>query len=231
MYGRRRSFVGRVFRWVVWLAVAVVVVPIVMAAAYRYVPPPATPLMVLRVFQGEDLRREWVPLERVSPNLVAAVIALEDTAFCTHSGIDWAEMNEAVTEHMEGGRARGASTITMQTAKNIYLWPGHAVARKLVEIPLAMLLETLWGKRRIMEIYLNIAEWGPGLHGAETAARVNFGKSARDLTPREAGLMAAVLPNPRAWSPARPTSYLLERMSTAVARSGDVGLACVRRGP
>lgn len=231
MYGRRRSLIGRVFRWVVWLAVAVVVIPIVVAAVYRYVPPPATPLMILRLFQGEDLRREWVPLERVSPNLAAAVIALEDTAFCSHSGIDWAEMNEAVSEHMEGGRARGASTITMQTAKNIYLWPGRAVARKVVEIPLAMLLETLWGKRRIMEIYLNVAEWGPGIYGAETAARVHFGKAARDLTPREAGLLAAVLPNPRVWSPARPTPYLIDRMSTAVARSADVGLGCLRRAP
>jgi monofunctional biosynthetic peptidoglycan transglycosylase len=213
-----------------YLVIAAVFLPVGLTVAYRFVDPPLTPLMLIRLFEGEDVRREWVPLQRISPNAIGAVLALEDTAFCLHNGVDWAEMNSAVTEHIEGGRARGASTVTMQTAKNLYLWPGRAVVRKLVEIPLAMLLEAAWSKRRILEVYLNIAEWGPGIYGIETAAQVYFRKPARDLSPRESGLLAAVLPNPREWSPVRPTSYLYDRMATAVARNASLGatLGCVR---
>lgn len=221
---RRRGKKGaRLVKILTLIVVCVLAFPVGLAALYRYVPPPATPLMLIRVFQGEGIKKEWVPLKRISPYAVRAVIALEDTNFCEHNGVDWGELFSALSEYFKGQRMRGASTISMQTAKNVFLWPGRDLSRKALEAPLTFLIETLWDKRRIMEVYLNVAEWGPGIYGIEAASETYFGKSAAHLSAREAGLLAAVLPNPRRWSPRRPTAYISSRMHLSLARSAMLG--------
>jgi monofunctional biosynthetic peptidoglycan transglycosylase len=227
---RRVGTLRRVWRLAVRTLLVLIVLPLALTVAYRFVPPPVTPLMILRAIEGESIRQDWVPLHRISPHAVGAVLALEDANFCGHAGIDWAQMREAAADYLTGERVRGASTITMQTARNLFLWPGRSVVRKALEAPLTTLIETLWDKRRILEVYLNIIEWGPGIYGIEEASLAYFRKPAAELGPREAGLLAAVLPNPRGWSPARPTAYLTERMHTAVARASGLGplVDCVR---
>jgi monofunctional biosynthetic peptidoglycan transglycosylase len=170
---------------------------------WRSVPPIST-LMAARWVTFRGLDRTYVPLARISPRLVAAVVTSEDALFCRHHGVDWGALNEVITEADEDGPSRGASTITMQTAKNLFLWPGRSAIRKGLEIPLAMVIDRAWGKRRVLEVYLNIAEWGDGLFGAEAAARRYFHKSASDLTQREVSLLATALPNPILRDPSRP---------------------------
>jgi monofunctional biosynthetic peptidoglycan transglycosylase len=158
------------------------------------------------------------------------VIAAEDNRFCEHAGFDWGELEGQLDALLAGGRARGASTITMQTAKNLFLWPGRDFVRKALEAWLTPQIELLWPKRRIIEVYLNVAEFGPGIYGAEAAARAYFGKSAGALGAREAALLAAVLPSPRRWSPDRPTEYLSARARNIRTRIEQLGpmLDCVR---
>lgn len=182
-----------------------------LVALYAVVPPPITPLMVIRSLQGEGLRKEWVPFEEVSPHLVRALIASEDARFCEHLGLDWKAIRQALERNREGRRVFGASTITQQTAKNLFLWPGRDLVRKGLEAYLALLLELLLDKHRIMELYVNIIEFGPGVYGAEAAARYHFGKPAAELTRREAALLAVVLPNPREMSASKPSSYVRKR--------------------
>jgi len=195
-------------------------------ALYRFVPVPLTPLMVLRWIEGEGLEKQWVDYDQLSPNLRRAVIASEDARFCQHHGFDFDAIGDAWDGYESGGRLRGASTITQQTAKNLVLWPGGDWLRKIVEIYPTVLLELLWPKQRILETYLNIVEWGHGIYGAEAASRFYFDRSARTLTASEAALMAAVLPNPRRWSPARPTGYIRSRAATILARMGAAPKDC-----
>lgn len=204
--------------------------PPLILLAYRFVPVPLTPLMVIRLAEGEGLRRDWVPLEEIAPALAEAVVAAEDNRFCEHWGFDWEAIGEAIEEAQAGERLRGASTITMQTAKNLFLWPGRDFVRKGVEAWLTPQIELLWPKRRIVEVYLNIAEMGPGIYGAEAAADTYFGKPASALSRYEAALIAAILPNPRQWSPNRPTPYLQDRARTISTRIEQLGpmLDCVR---
>jgi monofunctional biosynthetic peptidoglycan transglycosylase len=160
-----------------------------------------------------------------------AVIAAEDNLFCEHQGFDWRAIGEAAEDYAAGKRVRGASTISMQVAKNLFLWPGRDFARKGMEAYLTVIVELLWSKRRIMEVYLNIAEWGDGVFGIGAAAHAHFGKPASTLTGREAALLAAVLPNPREWSPVRPTAYIAGRADVIMRRTGQLGplLACAIR--
>jgi len=185
---------------------------------------------VWRLVQGEGLSKDWRSLGDISPYLPQAVIASEDNRFCVHRGFDWTELHGQLDRAIAGQSTRGASTISMQVAKNVLLWPGRDPMRKLLEAALTPQLELFWNKRRIMEVYLNVAETGPGLYGAEAAARRYFGKSADGLTRHEAALIAAVLPNPRVWSPARPTGYIRARARTIERRMGQLGplLDCVR---
>ncbi len=194
-------------------------------------PPPLTPLMALRWFDGAAIRKTWTPLERIAPAVPRAVIASEDNLFCEHSGFDWRAIGEAADDYASGKRMRGASTISMQVAKNLFLWPGRDFVRKGVEAYITVFVELLWTKRRIMEVYLNIAEWGDGIYGIAAASQSHFGKAAASLTPREAALLAAVLPNPREWSPHRPTDYIAGRADVIARRAGQLGsmLACVDR--
>ncbi|HSS65949.1 MAG TPA: monofunctional biosynthetic peptidoglycan transglycosylase [Gammaproteobacteria bacterium] len=227
---KKKSLKRRIAGFFLWCLLIVLLVPTGLAVAYRYVPPPLTPLMVIRLFDGEGIYKDWVSLEGVSPHIIRAVMALEDTAFCSHSGFDWDEVASALEDRLKGEPLRGASTISMQTAKNLFLWPDRHVTRKVLEAPLTVLIETLLGKRRILEVYLNVIEWGPGIYGVEAASQTHFGKSASRLSRREAALLAAVLPNPRRWSPARPTDYILKRAHTAVARFYIIDVSCTRSG-
>ena len=197
---------------------------------YRFLPVPLTPLMVIRLAEGEGLQKRWASLDEVAPVLPQAAIAAEDNQFCEHFGFDWEELGGQIEALLAGERARGASTITMQTAKNLFLWPGRDFVRKALEAWLTPQIELLWPKRRIMEVYLNVAELGPGIYGAEAAARSYFGKSASGLSAQEATLLAAILPSPRDWSPVRPTDYLESRARTIRARIDQLGpmLDCIR---
>jgi monofunctional glycosyltransferase len=207
-------------------ALAVMLAIALLIALYRFVPVPLTPLMVLRWIEGEGLEKQWVDYDQLSPNLRRAVIASEDARFCQHHGFDFDAIGDAWDGYEAGGRLRGASTITQQTAKNLVLWPGGDWLRKIVEIYPTVLLELLWPKQRILETCLNIVEWGHGIYGAEAASRFYFDRSARTLTASEAALMAAVLPNPRRWSPARPTGYIRSRAATILARMGAAPRDC-----
>lgn len=173
--------------------------------AFRFVNPPITPVMVVDKLKGATLKRRWVPLEKISPNLRLAVVSSEDGRFCAHWGVDWGAVRDAVNAAHSLKGVRGASTIPMQTAKNLYLWKQRSYVRKALEVPLAYLMTAIWPKRRMMEVYLNIAQWGPGVFGAEAASRYYFHKPASALTRREAVLLAAALPNPRLRNPAKPS--------------------------
>jgi monofunctional biosynthetic peptidoglycan transglycosylase len=185
---------------------------------YRYVPPVST-LMLARWTLGETVTRTYVPLDRISISLRNAVIVSEDARFCEHSGVDWGALREVVEEEGADGSARGASTIAMQSAKNLFLWPSRSYIRKAIEIPLALLIGLAWPKRHILEVYLNIAEWGEGIFGAEAAARHYFGKSAQALNPHESALLATALPNPRERSAARPSRLHLLLAARLMARA------------
>jgi len=206
-------------------------------ALYRFVPPPQTWLMTTRLIEGEGRDYRWRSLDDISPRLVDAVIASEDATFCAHHGFDMKAIEKALktnarVEKRGRGRIRGGSTISQQTAKNVFLWPGRDWVRKGLEAGYTVLIETAWGKRRIMEVYLNVAEWGPGIYGAEAAARHWYGKGADELTAREAARLAAILPSPRRYQAASPGPYVRRRASRIQAAMGTVrndGLnACVK---
>jgi monofunctional biosynthetic peptidoglycan transglycosylase len=196
---------------------ALIVLPYLLTVIYLVVNPPVTTLMLWRAVQGYGIDQRWVALEDISPHLVQTVVTSEDAPFCTHYGIDLDVLGELAGQAAEeGGRTvRGGSTITMQTAKNLFLWPSRSYVRKTLELPLALWIDLVWPKRRIIEVYLNIVEWGPGIYGAEAAARRHFGKSAAALSRREAALLAAALPNPLARSAGKP-SRLHQRMAAAL---------------
>jgi monofunctional biosynthetic peptidoglycan transglycosylase len=219
----RKAF-GLVVRvLLVWLAVMTLFI-----ALFRFVDPPISMLMILQRLSGTQITRQWVPLERISDNLKRAVIVSEDGRFCRHWGIDPREVAAAI-ERAREGMPRGASTITMQVAKNLFLWPSKSYARKALEVPLTLLIELMWSKRRILEVYLNIAEWGPGVFGAEAATRYHFDKPVARLSPREAALLAVSLPNPirrDAGDPGRG----VERLALAIQarmRADAQAAACV----
>ena len=188
-------------------------------AVYRFVNPPFSSLMVMQWLGGTSIHREWVPVEKISPNLVRAVIASEDGRFCSHWGIDFGELAAAI-KRTSRGTPRGGSTITMQVAKNLFLWPAKSYVRKVIEVPLTYAIELMWPKWRIMEVYLNIAEWGPGVFGAEAAAREHFGRSAARLSSRQGALLAVALPNPFVRDAGDPGPWASRRSSVIQRRAG-----------
>ena len=198
---------------------------------HAFAPPPLTILMAREFLAGHGLDYRWRSLDQISPNLVTAAIAAEDARFCSHGGFDLEAIEKALEENERGRKIRGGSTISQQTAKNVFLWPGRDWVRKGFEAGYTLMIETVWSKRRIMEVYLNVAEMGPGVFGAEAAARHWFDKSAADLTPREAARIAAILPSPRRYNAAAPGPYVRRRASSVQANARVVrneGLAsCV----
>jgi monofunctional glycosyltransferase len=192
---------------------------IIFTLLFRFINPPATPLMLIRVIENiadgkkPSITKDWVKLTDISPNLVLAVIASEDNNFETHYGVDFKAIEKAKRLNARGKKIRGASTITQQTAKNAFLWPARTYLRKGLELYFTGLIELGWGKKRIMEVYLNVIEMGDGLYGCEAASQQYFHKSAKNLTRAEAAAIAAVLPNPRKWRPDRPTAYIAKKKS------------------
>lgn len=205
---RRRGRPWRLLRRVLLVATAA---PALWALAYRWIDPPTTVLMVSERLRLGAIQQDWRPLEAISPHLVRAVMAGEDARFCDHWGFDVTEIRRALAEAEAGGRRRGASTMTQQTAKNAFLWPAAHWTRKALEAGFALLIEALWGKRRIMEVYLNVAEMGPGVFGAEAAARHWFDRPAADLTLPQAARLAAILPGPQTRDPAQPSDFIRRR--------------------
>jgi len=189
---------------------------------------PVSTLMMARWITGRPVDRRWVPLSAISPRLVASVILSEDGQYCRHHGVDLSALLDVV-EKGDGTPSRGASTLTMQVAKNLFLWPGRSYLRKALEIPLALLLDALWGKKRVLEAYLNVAEWGDGLFGAEAAAEHDFRKAAASLSTREAALLATALPNPflrNVTHPSRRHRLLAQRIVDMQGLAGP-HVACV----
>lgn len=231
---KRGGVVGRLIRRIALLLLVVcVLAPVTSTLLFKFVPPPVTILMIQRVFEGKGLDRRWMSLSKMSPALPNAVIAAEDAGFCGHWGFDFKAMEKAMAHNQRRpGKIRGGSTISQQTAKNIFLWPQRSYVRKGLEAYFTVLIETLWGKRRIMEVYLNSVEWGPGVYGADSAARRYFGVGADQLTPSQAARLAAILPSPLKWKAATPGPYVRKRSKRIGAASGTVrreGLAaCVR---
>jgi monofunctional biosynthetic peptidoglycan transglycosylase len=215
------------------VALVLLLLPYLLTPVYLVVPPVST-VMVWRWVTGARVERTWVPLAEATPTLPLTVIVAEDAQFCLHHGIDWRGLREAIEEAESLAEARGGSTITQQVAKNVFLWPGRSYLRKVLEFPLALWIDLVMPKRRIMEIYLNVAEWGPnGEFGAEAGAQRAFRKSARRLNAQEAALMAAVLPNPRQRSAGRPSATVrrLAGIYAARARRTPQLGACVIRRP
>ena len=192
--------------------------------------PPVSTLMLGRLVTGSGYERSYVPLSAIAPVALAAVVTSEDARFCRNGGVDWDSLREVMDD--PDGPSRGASTITMQTAKNLFLWPGRSSLRKGIEIGIALLLGRIWTKAHVLEVYLNVAEWGDGLFGIEAAAQTYFGKSARDLTAGEAALLATSLPNPRERDAGNPEPFQRRLAATLAARARGSGewLDCLPHG-
>ncbi len=212
---------GRLRRlWrIAWrLALVVVLLPVLLVPLYKVVNPVST-LMVGSFLTGAGADRTWIPLSEISPALVASVLMAEDGQYCAHGGVDWDELNKV----LENDRPGGASTIAMQTVKNLFLWPQRSYIRKAIEMPLAIYADFVWGKPRQMEIYLNVVEWGPGIFGAEAAAQHYFGRPASRLTSRQSALLVAALPNPSARDPGNPGRTLESAARRVAARAQAAG--------
>ena len=229
---RRPKKTGWVRGLLIWLLILGVGVPVVVTALYRFLPPPVTILMVQRSLQGKGLDYRWRSLDRISPALTQAAVAAEDAHFCDHHGFDFDALGKAMAHNeRRPGKIRGGSTISQQTAKNVFLWPDRSYVRKGLEAYFTVLIEGLWGKRRIMEVYLNVIEWGPGIYGAEAAAQHYFHKSADRLTRKESSRLTAILPSPLKWRATKPGPYVKRRSRRIGGAMGTVrneGLAaCV----
>lgn len=219
---KRRKRYGLFITSISVLFIAFVLAPVTWALVYLFVDPPSTVLMVQRAAEGQTIRHYPVPLNRMSPHIVRAVIAAEDANFCTHEGFDIEAIQDALESNRRGRALRGGSTISQQTAKNLFLWPDRGWVRKGFETYFTALIEFMWPKRRIMEAYLNNIEWGDGNFGIEAAARARFGVSAADLTPLQAARLAAVLPSPNRWRADNPGPYVRGRSATIAARAREV---------
>ena len=217
---KKRTLAGRLWRLLlVKIPAAFLTLTILWVVALKWIPVAVTPLMIQRSIQHIDdknfhTHKTWVSYGKISPEMARAVIASEDNLFDTHNGFDWKQINQAISDHeQKGKRLRGASTISQQTAKNVFLLPTRSIIRKGFEAYFTVLIEKIWGKRRIMEVYLNVAEMGKGIYGAQAAAEQFFHKDAAKLSRREACLIAACLPNPLKRNASAPTQYVCRRAS------------------
>lgn len=225
----KRTFLGKLWRLMfIKLPLVFFALTFIWVLVLKWCPVYVTPLMVQRSIQywgDKDFhtRKTWVPYEKMSPEMARAVIASEDNLFDRHNGFDWKAIKQAQKEYESGKRRRGGSTISQQTAKNVFLLPHKSMIRKGFEAYFTVLIELMWDKERIMEVYLNVAEMGKGIYGAEAAANVHFGTSASKLTRRQACLIAACLPNPIKRNPARPTAYLSRRANDIASLEPKIG--------
>lgn len=221
----KRSALRNVVRWLGFALAGLCLLVIVVIATLRVVDPPTSAFMLQDRWQHttRETRQHWVDLEQISPWMPLAVIASEDQRFFSHWGLDLDAISTAVADYRDGDSLRGASTISQQTAKNLFLWNGRQFVRKILEAGLTLGVEVLWSKRRIMEVYLNIAEFGDGLYGVEAASRHFFGVSARHLTAGQAARLAAVLPSPKKLDAGRPTVYLWQRVDWITGQMQQLG--------
>ncbi|MDD2529722.1 MAG: monofunctional biosynthetic peptidoglycan transglycosylase [Bacteroidales bacterium] len=215
----KKNNLFRKFWRAIWITIIFLfVVSVLLTIAYRFINPPITILMIQRSIKQtlssqEDVRikKEWVEIDEISPNMILAVVASEDNLFLKHNGFDKKAIEQAIEYNKLGKKVRGASTISQQTAKNVFLWSGRNWVRKGLEAYYTFLLELFWSKERIMEVYLNVIEFGDGIYGVEAASKYYFNKSAKELTKRESALLASVLPSPLKRNPAKPTPWLNKR--------------------
>lgn len=213
------KWIGNCLKWAVILFFGTSILAVVV---YKFLPVPLSPLMVIRLVEqaadGHQLKlvHRWVPLDSISPDLPLAVWATEDQNYMKHNGFDFEQIKAAYEEAQRGGRERGASTISQQTAKNVFLWPAHSWVRKGLEAYFTILIEVVWGKERIMEVYLNTIEMGDGIYGAEAVAHEHFGCDALHLTKQQCALIAVSLPNPRRMDSAHPSRYMYRRQTWAL---------------
>lgn len=220
--------IGRALRWLIAILLLLLTLPYLLAPVYAVVNPVSTP-MLWRWATGRPVERVFVPLGEIARALPVTVIASEDARFCSHAGVDWKEIREALDDADDLSEARGGSTLTQQLAKNLFLWPSRSFLRKALELPLAYWLDLVLSKRRVMELYLNVAEWGPGgRFGAEAGARYAFGKSARALDAREAALLAAILPNPVVRSARNPGPAVRRLAGIYERRARSAAAGCLR---
>ncbi|MEL6503539.1 MAG: monofunctional biosynthetic peptidoglycan transglycosylase [Pseudomonadota bacterium] len=226
-----RQWVKKIALWSVATLFLLALFPLFLGLAYwpSFVKPVST-LIMADIVRGKSPKRDWVALDDISPVVWQSVISSEDGQFCAHNGVDWKEVEGVVDDLLEGESPRGASTLAMQTAKNLFLWPQRSYIRKGLEVPLALYIDWLWGKKRLMEVYLNIAEWGPNIYGIEAAARHHFNRSASRLSRRQAALLAVSLPNPKLRNPAKPKRGLnrLARINERRARASGAYVKCLR---
>lgn len=210
----RKPIVKRLSRWFLWLLIAIVLLATSLLLLFRYVNPPTSAFILSYSIANpsQEVHQQWADFSDISPWMPLAVVASEDQRFPSHWGVDFAAIRKALGEYQAGEGLRGASTITQQTAKNLFLWNGRSFVRKALEAGLALAVDGLWPKRRILEVYLNIAEFGPGIYGVEAASRAYFGVSARQLSAEQAARLAAVLPNPKVLSVSSPTPYVRDRV-------------------
>ena len=231
---KQRSLLGRILGWIVKLVLAFVIISVLWVLAYRFVPPPITITMIGDVFSGRGLHKDWMPIGQIDRDMVRAAIAAEDSKFCSHNGFDFEAIEDAMKRNASGGRIRGGSTISQQTAKNAFLWTGGGYARKGVEAWFTFLIEHLWGKRRIMEVYLNLAETGIGTYGVNAGSQRYFGHDADAMSATEAARIAAILPLPKKRGAIAPKGFTRRYGNTIAARIGVVGRdgldACVYKG-
>jgi monofunctional biosynthetic peptidoglycan transglycosylase len=231
---RPRSWPRRILGWIVKLVIGFFGISILWVLVYRFVPPPITLTMLGDVFAGRGLDKDWMPISQIDRDMVRAAIAAEDSKFCQHNGFDFEAIEDAMKRNASGGRIRGGSTISQQTAKTTFLWNGGGYARKGVEAWFTFLIEHLWGKRRIMEVYLNDAETGIGTYGVNAASQRYFGHDASAMSPVEAARIAAVLPLPKKRGATAPKGFTRRYGNTIAARIGVVGRdgldGCVYKG-
>jgi monofunctional biosynthetic peptidoglycan transglycosylase len=221
---KRKSTTLRIVRILLLIVAVVLLIPYLLTPLYSAGHPVST-LMAWRWLRGAPVSRQWIDFKAISPALPRSVVGSEDAKYCRHHGIDWGAVRDVIDDAEEGEATRGGSTITQQVAKNLFLWPGRSVVRKALEFPLALWIDLVLGKQRVLEIYLNIAEWGPnGQFGAEAGAAYAFGHSAASLSPREAALMAAILPNPVSRSARTPGPGVRRLAATYTVRAQSAEL-------
>ena len=217
--------IKKVFRWIIWAIFFLFVFSIAIVIFYRFVPPPFTPLMLIRCYEkGQfNIHKDWVSIDRISPDLALAVVAGEDNNFLIHNGFDFDAIKKAVKfNEAHKNKTIGASTISQQTAKNVFLWNGRNYIRKGFEVYFTALIETFWSKKRIMEIYLNEIEMGDGIYGAEMASKTYFKKPAINMTRKEAAMISAIVPNPRYWSPLKPNATVNYRQEVILWNMNNI---------
>lgn len=225
-----KKLLRRLIKFILKIVLLILIISVGWVLLYRYINPPLTPLMAIRYWEGTGMiKKEWRDYGDISGYMKLAVIAAEDQKFPLHGGFDLQSIQDAIDDKLRGEDLRGASTISQQTAKNVFLWPGKSWVRKGAEAYFTFLIETVWGKKRILEVYLNVIETGEGVYGVQEAGKMYFGKPAKDINEDEAALIAAVLPNPILMSPVKPSKYVKERQRWIMEQMDNLGLNYLRK--